>query len=94
MPRSWRSIYALALSAVGLRYGLLVGLATGFMAFIPFVGWALGLLTATALAVVQFWPEAVPILGVIGVFAGGRRSMRASSAPTSSDQKSACIRCG
>ena len=64
--------YALALGAMGLRYGLLVGLATGLMSFVPFVGWALGLITATIIAIVQFWPEAVPILTVIGIFAGAQ----------------------
>jgi predicted PurR-regulated permease PerM len=65
------AFYALALSAVGLNYGLLVGLATGLFAFIPFIGWALGLITATTLAVIQFWPELLPILLVIGVFLAG-----------------------
>ena len=64
--------YALALGAAGLRYGLLVGLATGLMSFVPFVGWALGLITATTIAVVQFWPEAVPILIVIAIFIGAQ----------------------
>jgi predicted PurR-regulated permease PerM len=64
--------YALALGAAGLRYGLLVGLATGLMSFVPFVGWALGLITATTIAVVQFWPDAVPILIVIGIFIGAQ----------------------
>jgi predicted PurR-regulated permease PerM len=64
--------YAAALSAVGLNYGLLVGLATGILSFIPFVGWALGFMTAVGLAVVQFWPETVPILLVIGIYLGGQ----------------------
>ena len=64
--------YALALGAAGLRYGLLVGLATGLMSFVPFVGWALGLITATTIAIVQFWPDAVPILIVIAIFAGAQ----------------------
>jgi predicted PurR-regulated permease PerM len=64
--------YSLALGVMGLRYGLLVGLATGLMSFVPFVGWALGFLTATVIAVVQFWPEAVPILTVVGIFAGAQ----------------------
>jgi predicted PurR-regulated permease PerM len=66
------AFYAAALSAVGLNYGLLVGLATGVLAFIPFVGWALGLMTALGLAVVQFWPEPVPILLVAAVFLAGQ----------------------
>ena len=64
--------YAVALGATGLRYGLLVGLATGLMSFVPFVGWALGLITATIIAIVQFWPDAVPILTVVGIFIGAQ----------------------
>jgi predicted PurR-regulated permease PerM len=60
--------YAVALSAVGLDYGLLIGLATGLLAFIPFVGWALGFLTATTVAIIQFWPEVIPILMVVGIY--------------------------
>ncbi len=53
--------YALSLSLIGLNYGLLVGLATGLLSFVPFVGWALGFITATTLAlVVQSWPELTP----------------------------------
>jgi predicted PurR-regulated permease PerM len=64
--------YAVCLSWVGLKYGLVVGLATGVLAFVPFVGWALGLLTATALAAVQFWPMMIPIALVVGVFLAGQ----------------------
>lgn len=64
--------YAVGLTAAGLNYGLMIGIGTGLMAFIPFVGWALGLLTATALAIVQFWPDYLPILAVIGVFLAGQ----------------------
>ena len=64
--------YTLCLTAAGLKYGLLVGLGTGLMSFVPFVGWALGLITATTIAVVQFWPDALPILIVVGVFIGAQ----------------------
>lgn len=64
--------YAIALTAAGLRYGLLVGLGTGLLSFIPFVGWALGLITATIIATVQFWPEYLPILIVFAVFIGAQ----------------------
>lgn len=66
------AFYAIALSALGLRYGLLVGLLTGLLSFIPFAGWALGLLSALALAVVQFWPDTFPILMVASVFLAGQ----------------------
>jgi predicted PurR-regulated permease PerM len=64
--------YSMCLTAAGLRYGLLVGLGTGLMSFVPFVGWALGFITATTIAVVQFWPDYMPILVVIGVFIGAQ----------------------
>lgn len=64
--------YATALSAIGLRYGLVIGLATGLLAFVPFVGWALGLITATGLAIVQFWPNTLPIVLVVGAFLAGQ----------------------
>jgi len=64
--------YSLALGAAGLRYGLLVGLVTGLMSFVPFVGWALGFITATSIAIVQFWPDLVPILVVVGIFVGAQ----------------------
>lgn len=66
------AFYAACLSALGLRYGLLVGLLTGLFSFIPFAGWAMGLLTATGLAIVQYWPLVTPILMVIGVFLAGQ----------------------
>ncbi|WP_072394899.1 AI-2E family transporter [Hyphomicrobium sp. CS1GBMeth3] len=64
--------YALALSLIGLDYGLLIGVVTGVLAFVPFVGWALGFITATAVAVIQFWPEIIPILLVVAVFLGAQ----------------------
>ena len=64
--------YAVALSAIGLKYGLLVGLLTGLVSFIPFAGWALGLITATALAVIQFWPDVATVLLVPVVFLAGQ----------------------
>lgn len=66
------AFYAAGLTAVGLKYGLLVGIATGILTFIPFVGWALGIITATTLAIVQFWPDAVPVAMVAGVFLAGQ----------------------
>lgn len=64
--------YAAALSLLGLRYGLLIGLLTGLLSFIPFAGWALGLITATALAAAQFWPDLNAVLLVPGVFLAGQ----------------------
>ncbi|MEO1544989.1 MAG: AI-2E family transporter, partial [Pseudomonadota bacterium] len=65
-------LYAIGLSAIGLDYGMLIGLATGIGAFVPFVGWMLGTLIATTLAVVQFWPDVWPVILVLGVFLAGQ----------------------
>lgn len=66
------AFYAVALTLLGLDYGLLVGLVTGVLAFVPFVGWALGFIVSGALAVVQFWPDAMPLAMVAGVFLTGQ----------------------
>lgn len=66
------AFYAIGLTLAGLNYGLLIGLMSGFITFIPYAGAALGLLTATAVAVSQFWPEMVPIAIVVGVFMAGQ----------------------
>lgn len=66
------AFYAAGLTAVGLKYGLLVGIGTGILTFIPFVGWALGTITAITLAVIQFWPDVVPVAMVAGVFLAGQ----------------------
>jgi len=66
------AFYAAGLTAAGLKYGLLIGIVTGILTFIPFVGWALGTITATTLAVIQFWPDVVPVAMVAGVFIAGQ----------------------
>jgi predicted PurR-regulated permease PerM len=64
-------LYAVGLSWVGLNYGLLIGLSTGVLAFVPVIGWLLGFVIATAVALVQFWPHAAPIATVAAVLIGG-----------------------
>lgn len=63
--------YAAGLSWAGVDYGLLIGLATGLLAFIPVVGWVLGLISAATLALVQSWPDFAPLLKAVGVLSGG-----------------------
>jgi predicted PurR-regulated permease PerM len=63
--------YAIGLSAVGLELGLILGLASGVLSFIPYVGSMTGLGTALLLALGQFgnW-QGVAI--VAGVFVTGQ----------------------
>lgn len=65
------ALYAAGLAWAGIPYGWLVGLMTGLLSFIPFVGWALGLLVAGALAIIPNWPDTVPLLKVVGVLVAG-----------------------
>jgi predicted PurR-regulated permease PerM len=66
------SYYALALSFVGVNFGLLIGLLAGLISFIPFVGSLSGLLLAVGVAIAQFWPEWTPIVTVFGIFMVGQ----------------------
>lgn len=76
------AFYAIGLTLVGLNYGLLIGLMSGLITFIPFAGAALGFLTSAAVAVTQFWPEIFPIALVIAVFLAGQALEGAILTPT------------
>jgi predicted PurR-regulated permease PerM len=64
--------YAVALSLVGLNFGLLIGLISGLIGFIPYVGSVTGFVLATSVALVQFWPEWIWIVAVVGIFIFGQ----------------------
>jgi predicted PurR-regulated permease PerM len=66
------SIYAVALTFVGLNFGLLIGFAAGVLSFIPYVGSTAGLLIAGGVAIAQFWPDWVWIAAVVGIFFFGQ----------------------
>lgn len=60
--------YALALTLVGLNYGFVIGLATGVLSIIPFVGSTLGLVTSVAVAYLQTGGDFVFVGLVAGIF--------------------------
>src|ERR1044071_3224445 len=62
------SYYAVGLTLVGLSFGLLIGLASGIITFIPYVGSMTGLVLEGGVAVAQFWPDYTPILTVLAIF--------------------------
>lgn len=64
--------YAVALMAVGLDFGLVVGLFAGLLSFIPFVGALMGGVASIGLATAQFWGEWQWIGAVAAVFAVGQ----------------------
>ena len=64
--------YAVGLTLAGLNFGFLIGLLTGLLSFIPFVGALTGFLVAAIVAVAQFWPDWTSIAMVVGVFLVGQ----------------------
>ena len=64
--------YAVALVAVGLNFGLLIGFSTGVLTFIPYVGSLSGFLIGMIVATVQFFPSWGPIIAVAVVFIIGQ----------------------
>jgi len=64
--------YGLSLSLVGLNFGLLIGLFAGLISFIPYVGSITGLVISIGVALVQFWPDWIPVAIVAGIFVVGQ----------------------
>ncbi|MGB3809716.1 MAG: AI-2E family transporter [Parvibaculum sp.] len=64
--------YAVGLSVVGLRFGLVVGILTGILSFIPYLGTITGFVASVALACFQFWPDYTHIGLVVGIFVLGQ----------------------
>jgi predicted PurR-regulated permease PerM len=63
--------YAFGLWLVDLKYGLIIGLLTGFFSFIPYLGMAIGACVGIAVAAFQF-QDLVRVALVAGVFALGQ----------------------
>ncbi len=64
--------YALALIAVGLPFGLLIGLVAGLLSFIPYVGSLIGGALSIGMALVHFWPNYISVLMVAFIFGIGQ----------------------
>ncbi len=64
--------YAVGLSLVGLEFGLFIGLATGLLSFIPYVGLMIGMATGIAVAFFQFGLDFQNLGLVIAVFVVGQ----------------------
>lgn len=66
------SFYAVALTLAGLNFGLLIGLISGLITFIPYVGSMTGLILSLGVAVAQFWPDYIWIVLILGIFMFGQ----------------------
>lgn len=63
--------YAIALTIVGLNFGLVIGLIAGALTFIPYVGSLVGFVLSVGVALVQF-DDWVMWLVVAGIFFAGQ----------------------
>ena len=66
------SFYAVALTLAGLNFGMLIGLVSGLISFIPYVGSLTGLVLSLGVAVAQVWPAWTSIAPVLAVFVVGQ----------------------
>jgi predicted PurR-regulated permease PerM len=54
------------------NHALLIGLVSGLIGFVPYVGSLTGLLLSVSIAIVQFGPTWTPVLIVLGIFIVGQ----------------------
>jgi predicted PurR-regulated permease PerM len=66
------SYYALALLFAGLNFGVLIGMISGLLTFIPYIGSMTGLVLSLAVAVAQFSPDWMRIMVVLAIFVVGQ----------------------
>jgi len=66
------TFYAVALSLIGLNFGALIGMLSGLLTFIPYVGSLTGLVLSVGVALVQFWPDWTMILATLAIFVFGQ----------------------
>jgi predicted PurR-regulated permease PerM len=66
------SYYAVGLTLAGLSFGLLIGVISGLISFIPYVGSLTALVLSLAVGLAQFFPDWTRILIVAGVVLFGQ----------------------
>lgn len=66
------TFYAVALMAIGLPFGFLVGIIAGLVSFIPFVGSITGGVLSIGIALFTFWEEPLWIAVTAAIFAFGQ----------------------
>ncbi|MCZ8043746.1 MAG: AI-2E family transporter [Beijerinckiaceae bacterium] len=64
--------YAVGLTLLGVNFGALIGIISGLLSFIPYVGSLTGLVLSVGVAIVQFWPDWTWPLATLAVFAAGQ----------------------
>jgi predicted PurR-regulated permease PerM len=62
------AIYAIGLTLIGVRYGLLIGLTAGLLSFVPLIGGVMGISLAVGMAAAQSWPDVSLLIKVVVLF--------------------------
>ena len=65
-------IYSILLTVVGLDFGFLIGIITGFLTFIPYVGALTGFIAAILVAFFQWGFSFIDLATITGVFIFGQ----------------------
>ena len=60
-------LYAIGLTLVGLKFGIVVGLVSGLVSIVPYAGFAVGFSTALLIGLANY-SGIEPILGIVAVF--------------------------
>lgn len=66
------TFYAIALMAIGLQFGFLIGIVAGLISFVPYVGSIVGFALSMGIAIFQFWDDRFWILATAGIFFFGQ----------------------
>ena len=66
------AFYAVALSAIGLNYAIIIGVGAGLLSFVPLVGSLTGFIVSGMVATAQFLPDWWMIALTMGVFVFGQ----------------------
>ncbi|VAW15302.1 Putative permease often clustered with de novo purine synthesis [hydrothermal vent metagenome] len=64
--------YSIALTLAGLDFGLAIGVSAGLLSFIPYIGFLVGFVLSVGVAIVQYWPDGLPIWIIVGIFLVGQ----------------------
>lgn len=66
------AFYSISLALAGLQFGFVVGVISGAITFIPYIGSIVGGVLAIGLALVQFWGDWFSIGLIVAIFALGQ----------------------
>lgn len=64
--------YGVTLSFAGLNFGIAIGLTTGLLSFVPYVGFLTGFVLSMGVGIVQFWPDGMMIAVILVIFIIGQ----------------------